>query len=94
MLAPEVETLMRELGFEPVRVFSNPRQWELFGSGCDDMFIESTPKKCQKREDKIAMGLLIPLTCYCPALPCRPSIERVGYLWCACQGSIRSANIN
>jgi 2-polyprenyl-3-methyl-5-hydroxy-6-metoxy-1,4-benzoquinol methylase len=34
--APEVETLMRELGFEPFRVFSKPVHLGLFGSGCDE----------------------------------------------------------
>ena len=47
-LAPEVETLMRELGFEPVRVFSKPIQRGLFGSGCDEYVYRKHSHKMTK----------------------------------------------
>jgi SAM-dependent methyltransferase len=34
--APEVDTRLRALGFEPVRVFARPEGHGLFGSGCDE----------------------------------------------------------
>ena len=36
ILAPDVEILMRKLGFEPVRVFARPMTTGLLGSGCDE----------------------------------------------------------
>lgn len=39
--APEVETLMRRLGFEHVRSFTSPVTIGLFGSGCDEYVYRS-----------------------------------------------------
>ncbi|MBS0534444.1 MAG: class I SAM-dependent methyltransferase [Proteobacteria bacterium] len=36
ILAPEVETLMVQLGFEHVRSFTSPKTLGFFGSGCDE----------------------------------------------------------
>jgi len=41
--APEVETLMRDLGFEHVRSFTRPLSLGLFGSGCDEYVYRRLP---------------------------------------------------